>query len=308
MGRYAIKDIKGVIPALVTSFDEKGEFDEARQRAVVRFLLSRGADGLYLTGSTGEFFMMSPEERERVVAAVTDEVAGRVPVIVHVGAVSTKLSIALARQAESCGADAISSVPPFYWKFTNDQIYDYYREIGESVRLPMIVYNIALSGLVGYGLIKRLAGLPSVAGIKYTATTHFEIGRIKDEIGEDFAVYSGADEMAMSGLSVGADGIIGSFYNMIPELFKEIYASVRKGDLATARDRQEKANAVIFYSLEHDYIPVIKRSLSWAGVDAGRCRRPLTYHSEAEAAEIRRGLAKLRDERGIGGCAVLEAL
>jgi N-acetylneuraminate lyase len=308
MGRFAIKDIKGVIPALITSFDEKGEFDETRQRAVVRFLLDRGADGLYLTGSTGEFFMMAPEERERVVAAVTDEVAGRVPVIVHVGAVSTKLSISLARQAESCGADAISSVPPFYWKFTNDEIFDYYREIGESVDLPMIVYNIALSGLVGFGLIKRLATLPKVAGIKYTATTHFEIGRIKDEIGKDFVVYSGADEMAMSGISVGADGIIGSFYNMMPELFKEIYAAVLRGDLVTARDRQEKANAIIFYSLEHSYIPVIKRSLSWAGVDAGRSRRPLPYHTEAEASEIRKGLAKIRDARGIRGCAVLDAL
>ncbi|HOX31248.1 MAG TPA: dihydrodipicolinate synthase family protein [Spirochaetales bacterium] len=308
MGRYAIKDIKGVIPALVTSFDEKGEFDEARQRSVVRFLLSRGADGLYLTGSTGEFFMMAPQERERVVAAVADEVAGRVPVIVHVGAVGTKLSVDLARQAQSCGADAISSVPPFYWKFTNDEILDYYREIGESVGLPMIVYNIALSGLVGYGLIKRLAKLPGVQGIKYTATSHFEIGRIKEEIGEDFAVYSGADEMAMSGLAVGADGVIGSFYNMIPELFKDIYAAVRRGDLAAAREKQAQANAVIFYSLDHNYIPVIKRSLSWAGVDAGRCRKPLPYHSEAEAAEIRAALARIRDERGIEGCAVLDAL
>ena len=86
-----LAEIGGVLPALVTPFDENEVFDEGRMRSIVDFLIGRGVDGLYVTGSTGEAFMMSPEERKRVLEVVTDEVKGRVPVMAHVGAISTLL-------------------------------------------------------------------------------------------------------------------------------------------------------------------------------------------------------------------------
>lgn len=306
--RYELKDIRGVIPALVTCFDENGEFDELRQRSVVRFLLDKKVNGLYLTGSTGESFMMSPQERMRVVETVVDEVQGAVPVMAHVGAISTRLSIELAQQAEVAGVDAISSVPPFYWKFTDDEIFDYYRELTSSVGLPMVVYNLELAGLVGYSLIKRIAGIEGVGGIKYTAPTHDEIMRIKEEIGRDFLVYSGADQMAMSGLMFGADGIIGSFYNMMPELFMKLYEAVRAGDLETARELQTHANAVISYSHAFSYVSVIKRSMKWAGADAGYCRRPFAPLSAEDEEVLKSGVRQIRDKYGIEHVAVFDAL
>jgi N-acetylneuraminate lyase len=308
MSKYALSDIKGVLPALVTCFDQAGEFDEGRQRALVRWLLGKGVDGFYLTGSTGESFMMTPAERERVVEVVMDEVAGKVPVIVHVGAISTKLSIQLARQAEKAGADAISSVPPIYWKYSNDDVYGYYKDICGSVSIPMVIYNVPLAGLVGYDLIKRLSGIEGVGGIKYTASTHYEIMRLKEELGKDYVIFSGADEMAMSGLSFGADGIIGSFYNMIPELFLKLYAAVRAGDLPAAAEFQRQANAVIFYCLDHNYFSVMKRSLGWVGVDSGWCRKPIANLDDASLAEVKAALGRIRDENGIAGVSVLDAI
>ena len=308
MSKFSLKEIKGVLPALVTCFDEAGEFDESRQRAVVRFLLSKGLDGFYLTGSTGESFMMTPDERKRVVEVVMDEVRGRVPVIVHVGAISTKLSVELAVHAQAAGADAISSVPPIYWKYSDDDIHGYYRDLCGSVSIPMVVYNVTLAGLVGYDLIKRLAAIEGVGGIKYTASTHYEIMRLKEEVGKDFVIFSGADEMAMSGLAFGADGIIGSFYNMIPELFIKLYAAVRAGDMAAAAEFQRQANAVIFYSLDHGYFSVMKRSLSWIGVDAGFCRKPIANLDAAGETIVRAGLARIRDANGIRGVSVLDAI
>jgi N-acetylneuraminate lyase len=308
MSKHALKEIKGVLPALVTCFDEAGEFDEARQRAVVRFLLGKKVDGFYLTGSTGESFMMTPDERKRVVETVMDEVKGAVPVIVHVGAISTKLSVELAEHAETSGADAISSVPPIYWKYSNDDIYGYYKDLSAAVSLPMVIYNVPLAGLVGYDLIKRLSTIDGIEGIKYTASTHFEIMRLKEEVGKDFVIYSGADEMAMSGLSFGADGIIGSFYNMIPELFIKLYAAVRSGDMASAKEHQRQANAVIFYCLDHNYFSIMKRSLSWIGVDAGFCRKPIANNDAKAEAEVKAALARIRDENGIEGVSVLDAI
>ncbi|ODT67675.1 MAG: dihydrodipicolinate synthase family protein [Pelagibacterium sp. SCN 63-23] len=306
---HKLSDITGVIPALVTPFDENEAFDEGRMRAVVDFLIGRKVDGLYVTGSTGEAFMMSPEERKRVLEVVTDEVQGRVPVIAHVGAISTHLSIDLARHAEKAGADALSSVPPFYWGFSQDQIVSYYTDITASTALPMCVYNVPLAGLFGFDMIKRLAEIPGVEGIKYTATTHHDIMRIKSEIGSDFVLYSGADEMAMSGVAFGADGIIGSFYNTIPEIFLQLFAAVKAGDMEKAKAMQEVGNAIIFFSLARNPIAAIKRTMAWQGADAGYCRKPFgNFHTMAEEDKLKAEFRTFKAERGLQGVNFLEAI
>lgn len=309
MPAFDIDAITGVIPALVTPFDENEAFDETRMRAIVRFLIERKVDGLYLTGSTGESFLMSPEERKRVVEVVVDEAEGRIPLIAHIGAISTRLSIELAEHAEDTGVDAISSVPPFYWSFSPDQVFGYYADITRSTGLPMIAYNVPLAGLMGFDLLKRLSTIKGLAGIKYTAPTHAEILRIKEEIGPQFVIYSGADEMAMSGLLFGADGIIGSFYNNMPEMFIALSKAVARGDFAEARRLQEIANAVIFFSLPRGGVTSIKRSMAWQGCDAGYVRRPLGQVLDAAAErKLRDEFRALRDERGLKGVAFLDAL
>lgn len=305
----ALSKIKGVLPALVTPFDENENFDEGRMRAVVDFLINRGVDGLYVTGSTGEAFMMSPEERKRALEVVTDEVKGRVPVIAHIGAISTNLSIDLAKHAEKVGADALSSVPPFYWGFSQDQIVSYYTDITASTGLPMCAYNVPLAGLFGFDLIKKLADIPGVEGIKYTATTHHEIMRIKAEIGSDFIIYSGADEMAMSGLAFGADGIIGSFYNSIPEVYLALNAAVAAGDMEKAKALQEVGNAVIFFTLARNPIAAIKRAMAWQGADAGYCRKPFgNFYTEAEEEKLKGEFRAFKAERGLTGVNFLDAI
>lgn len=305
----ALSKIKGVLPALVTPFDENENFDEGRMRAIVDFLIGRGVDGLYVTGSTGEAFMMSPEERKRALEVVTDEVKGRVPVIAHIGAISTNLSIDLAKHAEKVGADALSSVPPFYWGFSQDQIVSYYTDVTASTGLPMCAYNVPLAGLFGFDLIKKLADIPGVEGIKYTATTHHEIMRIKAEIGSDFIIYSGADEMAMSGLAFGADGIIGSFYNSIPEVYLALNAAVAAGDMEKAKALQEVGNAVIFFTLARNPIAAIKRAMAWQGADAGYCRKPFgNFYTEAEEEKLKADFRAFKAERGLTGVNFLDAI
>ncbi|MBL8596837.1 MAG: dihydrodipicolinate synthase family protein, partial [Devosia sp.] len=161
----------GVYPAMVTPFDENEELDEKRLRALINFLIERKLEGLYITGSTGESFLMSPDERKRVVEITVDEVKGRIPIIAHIGAIGTRVSIDLARHAEKAGVDAISSVPPFYWGFSGDQIHGYYADITASTSLPMLAYNVPMAAL-GFDIIKRIAGIDGMVGVKYTATTH----------------------------------------------------------------------------------------------------------------------------------------
>ena len=300
--------IGGVIPALLTCFDTNENFDEQCQRSVVRFLLSKGVDGLYLTGSTGETFLMDGEERKKVVEVVSDEVAGRVPIIVHVGDIGTKKSIKLAEHAYEHGAAAISSVPPFYWKFSSEEVYRYYQELSGSVPLPMIVYNVALAGAVDFDQIKRLASLDQVEGIKYTASTHHEILRIKEEIGKDFKVYSGSDEMALSGLAYGSDGLIGSFYNVIPELFIGLYNAYKRDDWEQAKLLQRQADAIIFGVLKYPMHASMKCMLSWIGIDAGTVRKPFSSLDGEAEKNLKKELRIIREAYSIKDVAVLEAL
>ena len=224
--KKSIEDFKGVIPAVLSVFDAQEELDEKGTRELIRFLCSFDIGGLYLTGSTGEAFLMNSEERKRQVEIVMDEVGDRLPVVVHVGAMSTRASIELARHAEAVGAAGISSVPPFYFKFNEEQIFGYYRDISEATSLPMIVYNIPLAGMMTVSMIERLASLPNVRGVKYTGTALYEVTQIRDACKPGFQIYGGCDELASSNIALGVDGIIGSFYNVIPDLFARIWEAV----------------------------------------------------------------------------------
>ena len=309
MSKFDIKAFKGVIPAVLTVFDKEENIDEVGMRQLVSFLIDKGVNGLYLTGSTGEGFTMTSEERKKVVEIVIDETAGRVPVVVHVGAIGTKISIDLAKHAESVGADGISSVPPFYWKFNENQIIKYYEDIASSCSIPMIVYNVPLVGLLGMNAIKRLAKIENVKGIKYTALSQYEITQIKDEVGEEFLVYSGADEMAMSGLIAGADGIVGSFYNIMPELFINIYDAVKNKDVDEAQRLQKQAVEVIMYALQlPSFYAGMKVILKWMGINAGYCRRPFENLTEEDEVKFKEGFKKLKETYDLKGIDFIDAI
>ena len=294
-----ITQIKGVIPAMLTCFDDDGNFSPERQKKFTEYLIRKGINGLYLTGSTGEAFLMSPDEKKKVVECVIDANAGRVPIIVHVGAISTDITIDLAKHAEKAGADAVSSVPPVYYKFSQDEIFGYYNDICNSINIPMVIYNIALAGLVDFDTIKRLATIDSVQGIKYTAATQYVLTQIKEEISPDFMVYSGFDEMAMGGVCCGADGCIGSFYNIIPEVYHNIYAAYANSDISTMQYWQKIGVATVMLTLRYPMTNAIKRILHWNGIETGLCRKPFNPLTENQEKELRDGLKAIKAKYSI---------
>lgn len=308
MAKFDINDIKGVIPAMITPFDENEELSKKMTEDLVEYLIKNNVNGLYIGGSTGEGFLMDIEERKKLVEYVIEKVNGRIPVIVHVGAISTRLSIELAKHAFEKGADAISSVPPFYWKFDNESIYQYYKDISESTPLPMIVYNVPLAGLMGLDMIYKLATIENVKGIKYTATNHFEMRLIKEKLGNNFMIYSGSDEMAMSGLIHGADGLIGSFYSMIPDLFEIIYNSINQNNLDLAKKNQQLAVDIIMESLKYDYYSAIKLGLKWMGIDAGQVRRPFKKLTNEQEIEYKNNLLKIKSNYKELKCNLLDSI
>lgn len=296
MSKFAMTDIKGVIPAMLSFFNQEENLDLSCTERMVDFMIDHGADGFYLTGSTGACFTMTAEERNAVVKTVVQKVNGRVPVIVHVGDIGTKKSIELAKYAYEAGADAISSVPPFYWKFSKEDIYRYYKDIAEETPLPMVVYNIQLAGLMDMDLILRLTDLPHVQGLKYTARSHDEMGYLKEKLGKDFMIYSGCDEMAFSGLCAGADGIIGSFYNLFPDLYKKILKKVQESDIQGGMKLQKIADEVIFAALKYDFPSVLHGMMQWRGLEAGYSRRPFYTYKAEELSALKEELVKIKEK------------
>ena len=309
MKQFDPNNINGVIPAMITSFNKDESINKEGIRKTVNYLISAKVDGLYITGSTGETFLMSQEEKKQAIEIIVEEVNGRVPVIAHIGSIGTKITTELGQYAEKIGVDALSALPPFYYGFSNDEIFNYYQDISNSTNLPITVYNISHAHLMDLDMLKRLASIKNVKGVKYTAPTHFNFSKIKNEIGINFKIYSGMDEMSLSGLISGADGIIGSFYNLMPELFVDIYAKIKEENINEAKKIQEKINIIIMYALSKSGYPFIKMGLNWLDVDSGYVRKPFTTFVDKEIENIiKKDLKKLTDQNDLSGIKFLEKL
>ena len=309
MKQFDPNNINGVIPAMITSFNKDESINKEGIRKTINYLISEKVNGLYITGSTGETFLMSQDEKKQVIEIIVEEVNGRVPVIAHIGSIGTKITTELGQYAEKVGVDALSALPPFYYGFSNDEIFSYYTDISNTTNLPITIYNISHAHLMDLDMLKRLAAIKNVKGVKYTAPTHFNFNKIKKEVGENFKIYSGMDEMSLSGLISGADGIIGSFYNLMPEMFVDIYAKVKEGNINAAKKIQEKINIIILYALGKSGYPFIKMGLNWLGIDSGYVRKPFTTFIDREVENtIKNDLKKLTDQNDLSGIKFLDTI
>lgn len=309
MTEFTIKDFRGVIPASLSIFDINENIDIEATKEFTEFLLGFDIHGLYLTGSTGEGFLMKSEERMETVKAVMEVAKDKVPVVVHVGNIGTKRTIELAKQAKESGATAISSVPPFYWHFNSKQIFNYYKDIAEAVDIPMIIYNVPLAGMMSADMIKELSQIENIKGVKYTNTDIYQIPLIKEAVGEDFMVYGGADELASSNLLVGVDGIVGSFYNLIPDLFVQIDEAIKNNEVGKAYDLQKNAVRIISYLVEGgNMVAGIKAVLREAGINAGYARKPFVNFYDEDQKKLAKGLVDLSNDHNMENIHVIDLL
>ncbi len=309
MTEFTIKDFKGVIPASLSIFDINENLDIEATKEFTEFLLGFDIHGLYLTGSTGEGFLMKSEERMETVKAVLDVAKEKVPVVVHVGNIGTKRTIELAKQAKEAGATAISSVPPFYWHFNSKQIFNYYKDIAEAVDIPMIIYNVPLAGMMSAEMIKELSQIDNIKGVKYTNTDIYQIPLIKEAVGDDFMVYGGADELASSNLLVGVDGIVGSFYNLIPDLFIQINEAIKNNEVGKAYDLQKNAVRIISYLVDGgNMVAGIKAVLREAGINAGYARKPFINFYDEDQKKLAKGLVDLANDHNMENIHVIDLL
>ena len=285
----------GVMPALVTPITDDGKIKRDTVKQLVDWQIGHGVSGFYICGSTGEGLLLSTAQRMEMLETTLEAVGGRVPVIDHIGSMSLSSTIELARHAERAGAAAISSIPPIYFAYSDDDVFNYYREITESCASPMLMYGYPGAKIMPLSLIERVMSLESVIGIKWTYADYFGMERVKKLNGGNINVINGPDESFICGLSVGADAGIGTTYNIMPGIFAKIYSSFKAGNILRAQDLQHAASGVIAKLLKFNVIATTKVMLEYLGFDVGECVKPIRHLSPDEKTDIIESIKDLVD-------------
>ncbi len=287
--------LEGAIPALLTPYTPAGDISEDMLRRLVDVFIRAGVNGLYLCGSSGEGVLLKTSERKKVVEIVLAETRGRIPVVVHVGAISTNQAVELAAHAGKAGADGVASVPPFYYPVSPDGIYTHYLRIAKGGPLPLMVYNIpALTGVtVTCEMFSRLMEIPGVSGVKFSSYNLFELRQIASLDEGRLNVLSGNDEVFLAALVMGAHGSIGLTHNLMPKLYLDIYKNFRSGRWDKARELQSYAVQVVATLVKYPVLPAAKEIMRLKGYDCGQCHGPLEVLTDQQRHDLHNDLVKI---------------
>ncbi|HXX40023.1 MAG TPA: dihydrodipicolinate synthase family protein [bacterium] len=286
----------GIYPAVPTALNRRGELELGAQAEIVEWLLSCRVHGIFGVGSQGESFALSFEERSKLTRTYVDTVRKRVPVMIGTGAVTTAETVALSRDAEANGADALSVITPYFVKLTQTELAAHYRAVLEAVRIPVLAYtNPARTGNnVTPATAAALAReFPHFAGIKDSTGDLSQTLAYAAVCPLSFAVFVGRDTLIFSALVNGLPGAVAATASAAPELAVGIYEAVRQGDLAEARALQARL-AVLREAFDLGSFPVVvKEAMDLRGLPAGPARLPVTPLSDATRERLRAILAEI---------------
>jgi N-acetylneuraminate lyase len=285
--------LEGLYPAILTPFRDARSIDLDALAANVERLIAAGMDGVYVAGNTGEWYLQTLDERREAARIAVDAARGRGRVLIHVGCNTTEDALALARHAESVGADGISSLPPYVARCSGREVVGYYRRLASATALPCFIYHFP--ALTGPLPLDELAALPGIRGIKFTDMNLYELGLLAVRSSSGFLVFNGHDQLLLPGLLMGARGGVGSFYNVYPELFVSLYRLWSAGDVSAAENCQRQINQRIEAVKKHRLLPALRFLLSLQGFEAGVCREPVLSLSKDEQNQLAGDLEALGD-------------
>ncbi len=278
---------QGIIPAFYACYAKDGSVDAQAVRALTRWFVEKGVNGLYVGGSSGECIYQSVAERKLVLENVMAEAKGKLTVIAHVACNNTADSRELAAHAESLGVDAIASIPPIYFKLPPYAIAKYWNDMSDAApNTDFIIYNIPqLAGVsLTVPLLKEMLKNPRCIGVKNSSMPTQDIQMWADE---GAIVFNGPDEQLICGLTMGAVGGIGGTYGAMPELYIGMRNELLSGNMEKARAMQNEACRIIYKmcSGHGNMYAMIKEILRInGGPDCGSVRAPLAELAEADYA------------------------
>lgn len=289
-----MKQLKGIFTALLTPFDADNKINDAVLKKLITYNLNKGVDGFYVDGTTAETFLMTLDERKHVLSVAMEEARGKCTMIAHVGSIATDHAIELAKHAEGLGYDVISAIPPFYYKYTFEEIKKYYFEIANAVNLPMLIYNMPNFSGVTFTFENFDAFLSDerFIGVKFTSNDLYLMEKLRRAY-PNKVIFNGYDEIFISGLAMGADGAIGSTFNFMAEKFIQMKENWQANNIEEARKIQHNANRIIDALCKVGVLQGEKEVLNQLGFDFGTCRGPFRLLGEPEKQLVREAIMAL---------------
>lgn len=293
-----VSDVLGerLFTAAVTPMRADESIDHDSLAAMLDSDVRRGVEGVYVCGSSGEGVLLSEDERIAVAATAVDAVAGRVPVLSHVGAMSTREAVRIAQAAKDAGVAAISMIPPLYYGYSTPDVVRHFRTVIDEVDLPFVLYNIPqFTGRdISEGGFDELLALPQVIGVKHTSRNLYGAERILRRHPHQ-TVVNGFDEFYLPALAIGARGAIGTTVSLQIELFRSLRQRFAAGDLAGARAVQVRIDDTVEGVVEVGVFGAAKYLGGKLSVPLGECRSPLPRLDDAGRARLDEVFAQLQE-------------
>ncbi len=289
--------IKGIIPPIAIPLKDDESFDEKKLRRHVDFVIEGGVSAILAFGSNGEFYMQEEDEMKDILDVMIDQVAGRVPVFMGIGAIRTSKCIRLAQMGVEHGAKAVSILQPMFLKPSEDELYTHFAAIADSVEnVPVLLYNNP--GRTGYGIPQTVAEKlahqkANVVGMKDSSgdiTQTEEFIRRNADVG--FKVMCGKDTLIYAGLSVGAVGAVCCMANFVPRLVCSIYDRFVAGDIKGSLDRQFVLNPIRLQMDRSSFPVATKDYANLLGLELGAPYLPTKNSTPEQLEGLRQQLVK----------------
>lgn len=280
---------KGAGVAIVTPMKENLEVNYDKLEELVQEQIKGGTDAVIITGTTGESSTLTEEEHLDVIRACVKFADHQIPVIAGTGSNCTKTAVYLSQEAEKAGADGLLVVTPYYNKATQQGLTAHYTQIAQSVKLPVILYNVP--GRTGCNLLPETVAalyknVENIVGLKEATGNITQASKTMDLTDGKIDMYSGEDAVILPMLAIGASGVISVWSNVAPADVHNLCQSFFDGDLETARRLQRKGLALI-EALFSEVSPIpVKKAMNLMGKEVGPLRAPLCEMSKAGAEKL----------------------
>ncbi|MBU9366051.1 4-hydroxy-tetrahydrodipicolinate synthase [Burkholderia multivorans] len=288
--------LKGVLSAIVTPFDSNDAIDESALRTLVDQGIEDGVDGFVPAGGTGEFSVLSHEERIRLVNIVVEQTAGRATVLAHTGATSSREAIELSRHAERAGATAIMLATPYYERIGYEEAFAYYAAVADATSLPICAYNFPPStGLhLNVDFLIRLA--TEIPQVKYVKDSSADIGQMNTllyEHADKITFFNGEDIIMLPALTLGAPGMVMGIANFAAPALAQLFKASQEKDDATIASIWRQINPLIRVLGQASYNSGVKAACELLGLRVGSVRAPIPAYTPSQLETLKSVLARI---------------
>lgn len=267
---------QGVYPAATTQFKEDLSIDLSQTQRVVDNLVKDGVHGIIAMGTVGENNSLDPAEKQSVLRAVTEVVAGRVPVVTGVSEFDTRRAVAFAKDAKKAGADALMVLPAMVYVPTAEELIFHFRSVAEATDLPVMLYNNppAYRVNISVEVLEALRNIPTIVAVKESAPDPRRFTDLINAFGDRYTLLAGLDDVAFEGFMLGAVGWVSGLTNAFPQESIQLVEAIRAGNLERARAIYRWFMPLLHLDAEHDLVQSIKLAEQIMGRGSERVRPP----------------------------------